>query len=190
MSDVSMRPARADDCPAIAELYRMAAGGVADYIWQSLAEPGESVRDAGAKRFRREGENFSYQHCLVVEGGDEIVAMVHAYPMRAVSEVPDDIDPVLRPFCELESAPGLYIAGIACRPAWRGKGIGTRLLEKTRRRAMSEDLPELSLIAFEENAASVRLYEREGFAIVARRAVPTHPLFQYGGDCVLMVAPL
>lgn len=190
MSDIRFRPARADDSRAIAELYQMAAGGFADYIWNGLAEPDEALLDVGERRFRRTDEDFSYQHCLLALAGDDISGMAHAYPMLEVGDVPDDIDPVLRPPCELESAPGLYIAGIACYPDARGLGIGTQLIEHLRRRARAENLPELSLIAFEENQASVRLYLREGFEIVDRRAIVPHPLIQYGGDCLLMVAPI
>ena len=188
--DVAFRPATAADSPAIAELYRMAAGGVADYLWQGLAEEGEGVLDVGARRFARTGEDFSFQHCLMALADGAVAGMVHAYPMEAVSDVPDDMDPVLEPYCHLESAPGLYIAGIACYPDWRGLGLGTKMIDLMRHRAMSENLPELSLIAFAENEGSVWLYEREGFEIRKRRAIHPHPLIQYGGDALLMVAPL
>lgn len=190
MDEVAFRPARAADSPAITELYQMAAGGVADYIWSGLAGPGESVLDAGTQRFQRENTDFSYQHCLVAERDGDVVGMIHAYPIMEVQQVPDEVDPVLRPFCELESAPGLYIARVACYAEWCGQGIGTRLLDKTRRRAMGEGLPELSLIAFAEKSEAIRLYEREGFTVHDRRPMPDHPLIHYGGDAVLMVAPL
>jgi len=187
---VEYRPAHRADSPAIAELYQMAAGGVADYIWTSLAEPGETILDAGTRRFAREGEAFSYQNCMIAEDGGKVLGMVHAFPMLEVSVVGDDEDPVLKAYCELESAPSLYIAGIACYEDARGQGIGTRLLDLTRRRAMSEGLSELSLIAFEESPAAVRLYLREGFEIVDRRAIVAHELIQYGGDALLMTEAL
>jgi len=187
---VEFRPAHRADSAVIAELYQMAAGGVADYIWTSLAEPGETILDAGTRRFAREGEAFSYQNCMIAEQAGKVLGMVHAFPMLEVSEVDDDEDPVLRPYCELESAPSLYIAGIACYEDARGQGIGTRLLDLTRRRAMSEGLAELSLIAFEESPAAVRLYLREGFEIVDRRAIVAHELIRYGGDALLMTEAL
>ena len=190
MSDISYRPARPRDSRTIAELYRFAAGGVADYIWSDLAEGDEDLLDVGEARFRRDNEAFSYQHCLIAETDGDVRGMVHAFPMLEVSIVEDDMDPVLRPFCELESAPGLYIAGIACYSDTRGQGIGTQLIEHMRRRAISENLPELSLIAFEENQGSVRLYEREGFKTIKRHAIYPHPLIQYGGDALLMVEAL
>jgi len=189
-ADVTFRPAGQAESRTIAELYRMAAGGVADYMWQGMAEAGEDVLDVGDRRFARTGEDFSFQHCLMAIADGNICGMVHAFPMEAVSEVPDDMDPVLKPYCELESAPGLYIAGIACYADWRGRGIGARMIDLMRHRAMSENLPELSLIAFAENEGSVRLYEREGFEVTKRRAIHPHPLIQYGGEALLMVAPL
>ncbi|MBT6096293.1 MAG: GNAT family N-acetyltransferase [Rhodospirillaceae bacterium] len=187
---ITFRPATVEDSPAIAELYQMAAGGVADYVWSMLAEPGETLLDVGARRFAREGEDFSYQHCTMAEQDGAVLGMVHAYPMFEIMDVDDDMDPVLRPYCDLESAPGLYIAGIACYPVARGKGVGTQLLELVRQRARRDNLPELSLIAFEQNTGSVRLYEREKFDIVRRRAIVAHELIQYTGDALLMVASL
>jgi hypothetical protein len=61
VDEIAFRPARAAVSPAIAELYQMAAGGVADYTWSGLAGPGESVLDAGTRRFQRGNTNFSYQ---------------------------------------------------------------------------------------------------------------------------------
>lgn len=186
-----LRPARREDARAIAELYRYSSGGVADYVWQSLAEPGEDPLDVGARRYARESTAFSYENCLVAEDGGEVLGMVNAFAMREPSE-PAQVaaeDPVLRPYAELEAVPSLYISGIALQPAFRNRGIGTRMMRAMHERARREGLPRVSLIAFAENTASVRLYQRLGYAVVDRRAVVPHPLIRYSGEAWLMVAP-
>ncbi|MBT6884572.1 MAG: GNAT family N-acetyltransferase, partial [Rhodospirillaceae bacterium] len=88
---------------------------------------------------------------------------------------------------ELERAPSLYIAGIACYPEYRGQGIGSLLIQSFGVYYMNDNMAEYSLITFEENDASVRLYQRLGFEIVARRPIVPHDLIQYKGDALLMV---
>ena len=56
------------------------------------------------------------------------------------------------------------------------------------RSARADDLGGVSLIAFEENVSSVRLYLRESFREVDRRAIVPHPLIRRGGDELLMLA--
>ena len=82
----------------IAELFRISAGGVADYIWQLLASefPGLSLLDIGECRYGREGEAFSYQHCTIADRDGEVAGMLHGYEMPA-GTAPED-DPVLRPY--------------------------------------------------------------------------------------------
>ena len=187
----SLRRARRDDVPTIAELYRFSSGGVADYVWQKLAAPGESPLDVGMRRYAREGTAFSYENCLVADDDGATVGMINAFPVRAPTD-PAEIaaeDPVLRPYAELEAVDSLYVSGVALQPPYRGQGIGTRMMMAMRERARGEGLPRLSLIAFAQNPASVRLYERLGYAVVDRRAVVPHPLIQYTGDALLMVAP-
>ena len=51
--DICFRPADIADSRTIAELFRHSSGGVADYIWQQVAEPGESLLDVGERRYAR-----------------------------------------------------------------------------------------------------------------------------------------
>ena len=64
---VALRPARRDEARTIAGLFRICSGGVADYVWAKLAEPGESLIDVGARRYARENAEFSYQNCTMAE---------------------------------------------------------------------------------------------------------------------------
>jgi ribosomal protein S18 acetylase RimI-like enzyme len=62
------------------------------------------------------------------------------------------------------------------------------MMKQINERAKNLSLKQLSLLAFEQNPDAIRLYERLGFGITDRLAVITHPLIQYTGDVVLMVA--
>ena len=187
---VTIRPATPADCPAIAKLFRISSDGVADYIWQGLEDeyPGLKGEEIGAERYAREDTAFSYENCLMAEQGGEVVAMLHSFVMEVDSDpLPEDFDPVLRPYAELEEDQSLYISGIAVEEEARGQGIGRALMIAADRRAEELDCPSISLIVFEQNEGAKRLYDRLGFKETARRAVVPHPLIHFTGDALLMV---
>lgn len=190
-NDITFRPATRADAPVIAQLFQISSEGVADYVWSTLDDPefaGMELVDIGAKRYEREGVDFSYQNCDIAEIEDEPVGMLHAYAMGSdVGHVAEDCDPILEPYMELEEPNSLYISGLAMFNKFRGLGAGTRLLDFAYRRARAESLKKISLICFAENEGAYRLYQREGFEDRLRRAVVPHPLIKHGGDAVLMV---
>lgn len=186
-----IRPAVRGDARAIAGLFQISSDGVADYVWTLLEEdyPGLSLIEIGEQRYARENTDFSYENCIVVEDAGRIVGMLHSYAMPdEIDPPPDDMDPVLRPYAELEIAASLYISGLALEPEARGRGIGTSLLGLAHKRARDMGLSQLSLIVFEENDGALRLYKREGFTEQDRRAIVPHPLIHYTGDAILMAA--
>lgn len=192
-ADVTIRPAVQADAPLIARLFQISSDGVADYIWQGLEDdhPGLSGVEIGAARYARENTAFSYQNCLMAELGGNVVGMAHSFPMEVDPDpLPDDFDPVLRPYAELEEDNSLYISGVAVFEDWRSRGVGQALMAAVEDRARGLGLAAISLIVFEKNDDALRLYQRLGFMESARREIFPHPLIHYTGDAVLMVRPL
>jgi ribosomal protein S18 acetylase RimI-like enzyme len=192
--EVVLRAARPEDCRRIAELFRISSDGIADYIWSTLQadSPGASLIEIGARRYARENTAFSYQNCLVAEQDGAVIAMLHAFVIAA-SDGPGadaDVDPVLRPYAELEAPGSLYVSGIAVVPEWRGQGLGTRLLAAARERTQRLGCRALSLICFAQNEGARRLYQREGFTVVDRRDIVPHPMIHGTGEALLMTAPV
>ena len=189
LEKILFRPARRDESRTIARLFSMASDGVADYVWTKYAKPGEDILDAGERRYSDESSLFSYRNCVIAESGGKIAGMMAAFSMHR----PDDpgasgeTDPVLAPYGGLEQYNSYYISGIALFPEHRGMGIGTKFLEIAEERAVRYNLPQLSLIVFEENEGAVRLYERRGFYEIMREPVVPHPLIKYSGQALLMV---
>ena len=203
---VTFRPARPEDCGAIAELFLIASDGLAAYVWGQVAEDGESPLETGRRRYAREGAAFSYQNCLVAEEDGRVIAMLHSFVMPPRNETGDEaddeaaandndngepVDPVLQPYAELEDPGSLYVSGVAVTPEHRGRGLGRKLMEQARARAERLDLPRVSLICFEANETAMQLYRRLGYAEVDRRPVVPHPSLHYSdGDAVLLVRGL
>lgn len=188
---VIIRPAQKSDCRAIASLYSISSDGVADYIWTSLAAPGENIIDVGERRYAREEGAFSYKNCTVAVFENEVIGMLVAFPMHVDKEATEEeIDPVLEPYSLLEEDNSHYICGMAFFPPYRGHGLGSRFLALAEDQARERMLPKMSLIVFEQNAGAKKLYHRNGYREVARHPVVPHPLIHYTGDALLMVKPL
>ncbi len=193
--EFTFRDARQEDARDIAELFQISSDGVADYVWSTLQDeyPGLSLIEIGERRYARDGGKeiaFSFANCMVAESDGRVVGMLHAFPMPEPDPQDDGPgDPVLQPYAELELPGSLYISGIAMREGFRGRGGGSALLSTARETARALSLDRLSLLVFEQNAAALHLYLREGFEEIDRRAVVPHEFIHYTGDIVMMAAP-
>ena len=188
---VIIRPAEKSDCRTIASLYSISSDGVADYIWTTMAAPGEDIIDVGERRYARDEGAFSYRNCVVAVFENKVIGMLVAFPMHVDKDAADEeIDPVLEPYSLLEEDNSHYICGMAFFPPYRGHGLGSRFLALAEAQARELKLPKTSLIVFEQNAGAKWLYDRNGYREVARHPVVPHPLIHFTGDAVLMVKQL
>jgi [ribosomal protein S18]-alanine N-acetyltransferase len=62
-----------------------------------------------------------------------------------------------------------YIQSVAVRPEWRGRGLGTALIEAAERRIL-QDTPNVFICVSSFNAGARRLYERLGYTVVCELA--------------------
>jgi ribosomal protein S18 acetylase RimI-like enzyme len=189
MRERQFRPARKEDCAAIAALYRISSDGVADYVWTGLAEPGEDILDVGRRRYEQEESVFSYRNCTVVEINETVIGMLVTFPMY-VDPAETQSDPVLKPYSKLEEDNSYYICGMAVFPEYRGCGIGTQLLALAEEKAVEQGFSKMSLIVFEQNTGACRLYLRKDYRETRRERIIPHPLIHYTGDAILMVKKL
>jgi ribosomal protein S18 acetylase RimI-like enzyme len=185
-----LRRATREDCRRVAELMELAGEGIPTYLWSLSAKDEQRPIDVGAERAAREDGNFSYRNAAVAEENGEVAALLLAYRLPEAEEIVDldGLPELLRPLVEMELlVPGtFYVNALATLPEHRGRGLGSRLLDAANALAAEAGCDELSLEVFEQNEGAVRLYERHGYRIVARRPVVPHPCYPYDGDAVLM----
>jgi ribosomal protein S18 acetylase RimI-like enzyme len=187
------REATKEDCYELARLFRIASGGIADYVWSTLAPkyPGLTPLEIGARRFASEEGNFSYKNCVVAEQDGTVIGMLFTFPIEHVQEADDEpTDPILKPYEELEIPGSFYICAMALFPEVRGRGVGKEMLSIARKQARERGFGTMSLLVFEQNEGARRLYERNGFAVVDRAPVVPHELIGYTGDVLLMASEL
>ncbi|HJO97555.1 MAG: GNAT family N-acetyltransferase [Rhodospirillales bacterium] len=184
---VDIRQAVREDSPDIASHFVISSEGLAEYIWSKVAEPGETVIDAGTRHYARQGVAFSYENCLIAERDGATVGMAHSFAMEDDAGGEPESDPVLKPYSELEDYGSLYLSGLTVVEQCRNAGIGKALMEAVNQRAKDLSLARVSLICFERNEGAMRLYRRLGFQEIDRRAVVGHPALHYhDGDAVLL----
>jgi len=163
------RAATPDDAPVLAELINMAGEGLPLYLWERMAEPGETGWAVGRRRVMRDAGGSSWRNGIVVEQDGAVVGCLFGYRLP---DVPERIDAALPamfvPLQELENlAPGTwYVNILAVAPAQRGRGHGASLLQ------LAERLGEgraMSVIVADANQGARRLYERCGYRRRAAR---------------------
>jgi ribosomal protein S18 acetylase RimI-like enzyme len=185
-----IRRATAADAAALADFINIAGEGLPLYLWSLMAAEGEDPWEIGRRRQAGKAEDGQ---AYVIDEGAGAVAGLSGYPIPAVPEPAADDEPaMIRPLIELENlAPSTwYINVLAAYSEQRGRGHGTRLLALAEDLARAQGLSAMSLVVASGNAGARRLYERNGYVEVARRAI-----VKDGWDCdsdewVLLVKPL
>lgn len=197
MSEILIRHATVDDCRAIAEAVAMSSGGYAQLGWQERrAEFQElSLIEIGARCYAEDRPPYTWRNATVAERDGDTVGVLLSFGIdaryRSVEPeiASDDGEDIYAPV-RMEEPDSWYICAMTVFEPWRGHGIGTQLLQVSSEQARHHGYATLSLIAFEQNTGSVRLYQRHGFAVKTRAPIVPHPMIEYAGDALLMIAPL
>lgn len=186
-----VRQAASSDAGEIARLFMISSDGLAAYIWNRMARPGEALADVGAARYARTGTAFSFENCVLAVRAGEVTGMAHAFPMPVREATDVEEDPVLAPYAALEDPGSLYLSGLAVYDPHRGTGIGSNLMDCVEGLAIARGCRGVSLICFERNEGAMRLYLRRGYREIGRRPLVPHPALRYaGGDAVLLARPV
>ncbi|NCF11743.1 MAG: GNAT family N-acetyltransferase [Gammaproteobacteria bacterium] len=191
-----LRPATATDARDIAELIAISSDGVALIDWSESAAERQGVTpiDVGAEAYARDDDECSYRNCVVAERDGAVLGVLLTFPMQRretpAAPPPYDGSDIYAPYKYLEAPDTWYVCGVALYPEHRGQGIGGRFMALAESQARERGFDRVSLVAFEENVGSVRLYRRLGYAEVARAPVVPHPLIHVAGDALLMVKAL
>ena len=147
-----------------------AAGGPTITLRPSGADDAEAVAacvDAVARERRylgnvfgfTPGETRAFLASLAERNGVQIIALAGDVVVGWC-----DVSPV--PFEGMRHVARL---GMGLLPAYRGQGLGRRLLREVLRRAFASGLLRIELEVFASNLAAIRLYEEEGFAAEGRK---------------------
>lgn len=196
-SEYRFRPATRDDAREIAELIQISSDGVAVVEWAEQAnQQGVQPLEIAEEMYRNEKGNYSWRNCTIVEKDNRVAGMLLCFATpKGVKRDPKmrptmDTLNVFAPYMYLEEPDSWYICGVALYPEHRGHGIGTNLMRLAEQQAKDKGIKKLSLVAFDQNEGSVRLYKRLGYKIVDWAPVIPHSLIKHTGKALLMVADI
>ena len=178
------------DAAHLADLARMAGDGLPELTWQQMAGPGETVDDVGRRRARRGEGAFSWRNATLFEADGKVAGGLLGYPLpEEPVEIGPDFPAPFVPLQELENLVGgsWYVNILATYPNWRGRGVGTKMLEHAATIAREAGASGLSIIVFSANPGALRLYRRVGFSEVARRRLSIDGWRHDGCDAILLV---
>ncbi len=188
--ELKIHKAGVEHAARLAELMNMAGEGIPAHLWERIAGPEEDVLEFGARRVAQAEGGFSYTNAHIAEVDGEIAGMLLSYRLPDPHEIGplEEVPPVVRPLVELEAeVPGSwYVNAVATDARYRGQGVGRKLMETAEQLASSSGAETLSLIVAEQNAGALRLYEKLGYQIIARRPIIPFPNCPHTGDWVLM----
>lgn len=186
------RPARKSDAAEIALLVNIAVhGGIAQgWAHSDEAEGTYDPIEVGRLDMMTDDE-FGWRNCTMAEVDGEVAGMLLGY--RKADEftpVGPEVTGFMRPIEELEAdANGTwFISMLGVHIGWRGKGVGSQLLDVAEVKRGETKAKGLSLIVEDTNEGARRLYERRGYAVRNSRPMGRYPGGGPGGrDWLLMV---
>ena len=116
-------------------------------MFAAVAEERDGIATEPPVDVEARAKSLTLDGSFVAEANGEIIGMLHVERSRV----------------------GFGELGMAVARPWRGKGVGTALLEVAIEWAREEGLHKLSLSVFPQNAAAIGLYRRFGFVEEGRR---------------------
>lgn len=171
-NNITVRAARVEDAPLIAEVIAMAIGdkeALRNYC-------GEEYIDVLTEIASREATQYSWQYALIAEVDGVAAGAVVGYDGAALYDLREGTFSVLKecigrtPTIVDETEAGeCYLDSVGVLPAFRNHGVGRALVAAFCNKAYSEGHTRVGLIVDAENPNAERLYTSLGFERVGTK---------------------
>lgn len=178
---MQIRSALPEDSQAIAEYLLMAMKDIA-YLFIGQQDY-KKAKDFLYHFVKSEDNQYSYQNCLVVEDGGDIIAAVNLYDGGKLHELREPIISYVQTHFnehfnpEDETQAGeYYIDTLAVNPKYQGQGIGTKLLQFLIIEYTVKQNHTLGLLVDKDNPSAKKLYLKLGFKPVGNKTLVGKPM--------------
>ena len=181
MSDkIVTRPATKADATEIALLVNIATHGGIGIGWAHADGIDEAYDPAEMGRLEMlKDDEFGWRNVTMATTDDgEIAGMLLGYlEPEQKRQVPANTMAFMVPILELEyeAVSTWFISMLGVHIGWRGKGVGSALLDVAESKQAQSHARGLSLIVEDVNSDARRLYERRGFAVRDQRPMGRYP---------------
>ena len=190
--DITYRTARKADCVRMAELINIASGGVVEFLFHDLM-PKLTPQQIVAHNLESNRGYYTYKNAIVAETENRIVGMALSFPAhfhKMTAEMrqffPKDRLDHLTDFYAARVDDSLFLDALCVDQKWRRKGIGSKLISLTKKKAIQNGFNVLSLIVFADNTEAKSVYQHNGFEILAPVQLNSHEQIPHEGGCLLM----
>ena len=195
-SEVQYRNGRQEDCAAMAELIRMAAGGTVDFLFRDLVA-GLSPVAVVAQNLAKNHYPHGYAQTIVATRAGMVAGMALSFPARChrITEEMERFFPAdrmahMREFFSARVENSWFLDALGVFADHRRQGIGRGLIERVRSRAAADGYRQLSLIVFADNGPALSLYAAAGFRVVRPVPLAGNAEIPHQGGCLLMVSDM
>ena len=135
--------------------------------------------------FKEQGHRLSYEYTDIVLHNGHVVGLFTSFPGRKLRRLDGHLDRLILKqyhtrgklaviqrgwpliFIKESAVDEYFLSNLAVKQSFRGKGIGTKIIEKVEEKARQAGLAKVSLMVAIKNRAARRFYERNGFQIKA-----------------------
>ena len=190
--DIIYRNAELEDCPKLARFVDIASDGVVEFLFHDLI-PGQTPVQIVAHNLSADRDHHTFRDAIVAQSEQKVIGMSLSYPShfhRISSGMREFLPPDRLKHVENIFTSGvensLYLDTLGVDQEFRGKGIGSKLISLTQKKAGEDGFDALSLIVLADNTGAQRLYHRHGFEIVHHIEMESHELIPHEGGAYLM----
>jgi ribosomal protein S18 acetylase RimI-like enzyme len=180
-SHIVIRPARPDDAPLAAAVFRLSMEGMTEFLF---GFDGRQAEIALMRLFSSDAGRFGYRAAHVAEWHRRALGMLISFPGAEASRL------TLAALPQMFNILGVRFFGMAARslsfanlreaeadeylvsslgvlPAAQGQGLGARLLKHADEQARARGLSKCALLVPTENETALRLYRKHGYEIIS-----------------------
>lgn len=190
--EIIYRSGKKSDSSSLAELINIASDGTLEYLFRDLI-PDLTPVQIIANNLAADNYPHSYKSAIVAEFDRKIVGMSLSYPVDFHKITPEmtNFFPVERlehfqDFYNNKIENSWFIDALCVARNYRKKGIGSKLIFLTKKKARENGYNILSLIVFADNINALKMYEKYGFKIVKRIDLKPDRLIPHQDGCFLM----
>ena len=190
------RAAEKADCARIAELIHMASDGVVEFLFHDVV-PDKTAAQMVAYNLETSAGPHSYKSAVVAVDGGNVSGMALSYP-SSYHKITDEMRGFfpaerldhLNDFYSVEVPDSWFLDALGVDTGYRRKGVATRLVELTRKKAIKNNYDMLSLITFADNTPALALYERLGFKAAAKIQLDGNAYIPRSNGCLLLTSQI
>ena len=176
---IALRPARPDDAPLAAAVFRLSMDATADHLFGN----GRRAEFAFMRLFSRNAGRFGYGVASVAELNKQPAGMLVSFPGAALNRLTLTVAKYLPralgwnifgfaarslSFANIKETDTdeYFVSNLAVLPAAQGCGLGTQLLLHAEAQARSNGLKKCALMVSPSNETALRLYKCQGYEII------------------------